>query len=45
MLITAYRSDTDEKRFYKSTEYEMPYINSDVNEEYGHPNNIDSIEH
>jgi len=41
MRITVFRSDTVEKRFCRSAECEMPYINSDVNEEYGHPNDIE----
>ena len=42
MKVTVYRSDSVEKKLCKSAEYDMPYVNTDVNEVYGHPGDIEA---
>ena len=40
MKARVYRSNGLENNLYQSQEYVMPYIYTDVNEEYGHPNDV-----
>ena len=42
MKISVYRSDAIDKKLSKCGEFEMPYVNTDVNEEYGHPGDIEA---
>ena len=42
MKVTVYRSDGLEKRLEKSGEFDMPFMDTDVNETYGHPGDIEA---
>ena len=42
MKARVYRSNGLENNLYQSQEYVMPYIDTDVNEEYGHPNDVEA---
>lgn len=42
MKITVVRTDEKEKRLQNEGSFVMPYINTDVNEEYGHPRDIEA---
>ena len=41
MIMKAYRSDSTEKRICMSAECDMPYVDTDVNEIYGAPGDIE----
>lgn len=42
MKATIYYSDHNGKKLQKDGAFEMPYVNTDVNEEYGHPKDIEA---
>lgn len=42
MKATLYRSDGNGKKLEKDGVFEMPYVNTDVNEQYGHPGDIEA---
>ena len=42
MQVTVYRSDTNEQKLCRSEKYNMPYIDTDVNEAYEHPEDIEA---
>ena len=42
MQVTIYRSDTNEQKLCRSEKYNMQYIDTDVNEVYGHPDDIEA---
>ena len=42
MRVTIYRSDTIEQKLCRSEEYDMLFIDTDVCETYGHPDDIES---
>ena len=42
MKVRVYHSNGLENNFYQSQEYVMQYIDTDVNEEYGHPEDIEA---
>jgi len=41
VIIKIYRSDTIEKKICMTMECDMPYVDTDVNEIYGHPGDIE----
>ena len=42
MKAILYRSDGNGKKLEKDGVFEMPYVNTDVNEKYGHPGDIEA---
>ncbi len=42
MKVRVYRSNGLENNLYQSQEYVMQYIDTDVNEEYGHPGDVET---
>lgn len=42
MRVTVYRTDESQLRLHNEGTYDMPYVDTDVNEEYGHPGDIEA---
>jgi glucosylceramidase len=42
MEVMIYRSDSINKKLNRSEKYTMPYVDTDVNEFYGHPGDIEA---
>ena len=42
MEVMIYRSDSINKKLNRSEKYTMPYVDTDVNESYGHPGDIEA---